>query len=67
MLMLSAVAAYAQQQPAATPETDTKVTFPKNIEAGFDGLIAMSYGSKSYGINVVMGRALNTNSAKRLR
>jgi hypothetical protein len=52
VLMLSAVATYAQQQLDATTETEPKLTLPKNVEAGFDGLLAVSYGSKSFGINV---------------
>ncbi|MHA3788378.1 hypothetical protein ACX0HA_09235 [Flavobacterium hauense] len=40
--------AYAQETPAAT---DVPKTI-KNVEAGFDGLLAVSYGSDVLGINV---------------
>lgn len=52
LLMFSAVSTYAQKQPDTNAETDPKLTLPKNVEAGFDGLLAVSYGNKSCGINV---------------
>ncbi|MDV6169734.1 hypothetical protein R1T16_14955 [Flavobacterium sp. DG1-102-2] len=48
-IVLSVVSSFAQettQQPDAAPK---KV---KNVEAGFDGMLAMSYGSSTFGINV---------------
>lgn len=52
LLIFSAVVTYAQQQPTTTTDAELKNTMPKNVEAGFDGMLAMSYGSKSFGINV---------------
>ncbi|MFY7729792.1 MAG: hypothetical protein ACOVRN_09770 [Flavobacterium sp.] len=52
MLIFLAVVTHAQQQLATTTATEPKRTMPKNVEAGFDGMLAMSYGSKSFGINV---------------
>ncbi|KGO87297.1 hypothetical protein Q765_06420 [Flavobacterium rivuli WB 3.3-2 = DSM 21788] len=38
------------QEAATTNNTDKKTI--KNVEAGFDGMLAVSYGTKAFGINV---------------
>ncbi len=51
--MLQGSIAIAQDKATTPPPAETPaVTLPKSFEAGFDGLLAMSYGSKTYGINV---------------
>lgn len=44
-----ALGSYAQETAPEVTEQPKKI---KNVEAGFDGLLAMSYGSKALGINV---------------
>jgi hypothetical protein len=50
MLLFTAVASHAQQED--NPETENKPVLPKNVEAKFEGMLAMSYGSNTLGINV---------------
>jgi hypothetical protein len=45
---LLTIGAYAQETAAATDQHKGV----KNVEAGFDGLLAVSYGSETLGINV---------------
>jgi len=47
--LLFSISSFAQEA-AATVNTDKKTI--KNVEAGFDGMLAVSYGSKTFGINV---------------
>jgi len=44
------VTGFAQDTATATATTEKKTV--KNIEAGFDGMLAASYGSGAFGINV---------------
>lgn len=46
--LFTLISSYAQETPAATEQPKTI----KNVEAGFDGLLAVSYGSQTLGINV---------------
>lgn len=55
-------AAYAQETPVAPEQPGTI----KNVEAGFDGLLAVSYGSDALGINVG-GPSLKYKFTKRFK
>lgn len=54
-ILLCSLTIAAQQQPETTSEdaaTATSNTLKDKFEAGFDGMLAVSYGSKAIGINV---------------
>ncbi|MXN92140.1 hypothetical protein GR160_12975 [Flavobacterium sp. Sd200] len=51
-LLMVSINGLAQSSPVSVNTNDSNAKTVKNVEAGFDGLIAASYGSKAFGINV---------------
>jgi len=51
-LLLSTAAGFAQNTVSNDIDVASEKKSIKNVEAGFDGMLAVSYGSKAFGINV---------------
>lgn len=50
-VLCTGLSTFAQQDNIQAKETPAEPKV-KNVEAGFDGMLAMSYGSDTFGINV---------------